>query len=54
MEIVKTDVRAVTLERYSIEREASGEPVTVRAELLVSTPTMSIPPVWAAFYGSGG
>lgn len=40
MEIVKTDVRIITLESYSIERETIGEPVTVRAELQISTPTM--------------
>jgi hypothetical protein len=40
MEIIKTDVRTITLESYSIERAASGEPVTIRAELQISTPTM--------------
>jgi hypothetical protein len=40
MEILKTDVRTIMLERYSIEREASGEPLTVRAELQISTPDM--------------
>ena len=41
MEIVKTDARTITLESYSIDRELSGGPVTVRAELLISTPTMN-------------
>lgn len=41
MEIVKTDARTITLESYSIDRESSGGPVTVRAELLISTPTMN-------------
>jgi hypothetical protein len=40
MEIVKSDVRTITLESYSIEREASGEPVTIRAELQIATPAM--------------
>ena len=40
MEILKTDDRTITLESYSIERETSGEPVTIRAELQISTPTM--------------
>jgi hypothetical protein len=38
MEILKSDARTITLESYSIEREASGEPVTIRAELQISTP----------------
>jgi hypothetical protein len=42
MEILKTDVQSITPESYSIERKASGEPVTIRAELQISTPT--IPP----------
>jgi hypothetical protein len=41
MEIWKSDARSITLERYSIEREASEQPATVRAELLISTPTMT-------------
>jgi hypothetical protein len=41
MEILKTPVQSITLESYSIEREASGEPVTIRAELQISTPTMT-------------
>ena len=41
MEILKTDVQTITLESYSIERETSGEPVTIRAELQISTPTMT-------------
>jgi hypothetical protein len=41
MEILKRDERTITLERYSIEREAKDQPATVRAELLVSTPTMT-------------
>ena len=41
MEIFKTDVQSITLESYSIEREASGEPVTIRAELQISAPTMT-------------
>jgi hypothetical protein len=41
VEILKTDVQSITLESYSIEREASGEPVTIRAELQISTPTMT-------------
>jgi len=41
MEILKTDVQSITLETYSIEREASGQPVTIRAELQISTPTMT-------------
>jgi hypothetical protein len=40
MEIIKSDARTVTLDRYSIEREASDEPVKVRAWLTVSTPGM--------------
>jgi hypothetical protein len=42
MEIFKDDDggRTITLESYSIEREAADEPVTVRAELQISTPTM--------------
>ena len=41
MEILKTDVQSITLETYSIEREASGQPVTIRAELQISTATMT-------------
>jgi hypothetical protein len=41
VELLKTDARNITLESYSIEREASGEPVTIRAELQISTPTMN-------------
>jgi hypothetical protein len=41
MEIYKSDVRTITLEGYSIERETPGEPTTVRAEFVVSAPTMT-------------
>jgi hypothetical protein len=41
MEILKNDTRTITLESYSIERDANGEPVTIRAELQISTPTMN-------------
>jgi hypothetical protein len=40
MEIFASDARTVTLDNFSIERHAVGAPVTVRAQLLVSTPTM--------------
>jgi hypothetical protein len=38
MDIVKSEGLTITLERYSVEREAIGEPVTIRAELQISTP----------------
>ena len=38
MEIIKTDARTVSLERYAIERGAPGEPLRVRAWLLLTTP----------------
>jgi len=41
MELVKTDARSITLESYSIEQEQSDGPVTIRAELLLSTPTQT-------------
>jgi hypothetical protein len=41
VEILKTDVQSITLESYSIDREASGKPVTIRAELQISTSTMT-------------
>jgi hypothetical protein len=41
MEILNNGVQSITLESYSIEREASGQPVTIRAELQISTPTMT-------------
>lgn len=41
MELFKSEARSITLERYSIERESSGQPAIVRAELLVSAPTMT-------------
>ena len=40
MEIIKSDARTLTLDRYSIEREAAGQPVKVRAWLTISTPGM--------------
>jgi hypothetical protein len=40
MEFLKSDARTIALESYSIERGASGEAVTVRAELQISTVTM--------------
>jgi hypothetical protein len=43
MELFKSDFRTITLERYSIEREASGQPATIRAQLLVSGPSTGTP-----------
>jgi hypothetical protein len=40
MDIVKSEGVTITLERYCVEREAIGEPVTIRAELQISTPKM--------------
>ncbi|HEY3618739.1 MAG TPA: hypothetical protein VGK96_18145 [Candidatus Sulfotelmatobacter sp.] len=40
MDMIKSDDLTITLERYSIEREAIGEPVTIRAEIQISTPKM--------------
>jgi hypothetical protein len=38
MEILKSDMRWITLDRYSIERETPDQPVKVRAWLSVSAP----------------
>jgi hypothetical protein len=40
MDITKSDDLTITLEKYSIDREAIGEPVTIRAELQILTPKM--------------
>jgi hypothetical protein len=39
MDIIKSDARTVTLERYSIKRSAAGAPVQVRAWLLLTMPS---------------
>ena len=41
MEIIKNEIRSITLERFAITRNALGKPTKVRAWLLVSTPTMA-------------
>ena len=41
MEIVKTDTRSITLERFSIEREEPEKPVNIRAWLTVETPAQT-------------
>ena len=38
IEIVKTDARTITLERYRIQTEDAGRPLKVRAWLLLTSP----------------
>jgi len=41
MEIIKSDARTISLERYAIRRDSSGQPVKIRAWLFVQTPAMT-------------
>jgi hypothetical protein len=45
VEILKSDMRSITLETFSIDRDEAEGPVTIRAEIQIEVPSREPPKV---------